>query len=79
MWRITVGEFFDLSTAYRYREYLESRKRAQLAACILSGLVARPPSVQDIAGVWDDKTMRVCGKMEMYDIIKSRIEKNKSK
>ena len=79
LWRITVGEFSDLSAAYRYNEHLEARKRAQLACCILSGLVKRPPSIQDIAGVWDDKTMRVYDKMEMYQLIKRRIQKNKDR
>ncbi len=79
LWRITVGEFEDMIIAYRYNEYLESRKRAQLAGCILSGLVTRPPSIQDIAGIWDDKTMRVYDKMEMYELIKERIKNKKRK
>ncbi|MDO5116186.1 MAG: hypothetical protein Q4D58_08835 [Synergistaceae bacterium] len=74
-----MGEFDDMSTAYRYNEYLESRKRAQLASCILSGLVKQPPSIQDIAGIWDDNTMRVYDKMEMYELIKERIKNKKRK
>lgn len=54
LWRITWGELDDRIYAWRYAEYLETRKRAQLASWILAGAgnLRRPVGVEELAGIW---------------------------
>jgi len=77
LWHVTYGEFLDLLAGWRYREFLEAQKRAELASLITAPWYKHPISVQDIAGVWDDETMRAYGKMEAFKLFKDRIIKKR--
>ena len=73
LWRLTWGEMDDLIFAWRYREYLEAQKRAQLGAWIMnaSGNLKHPVNAQDLAGYWVNG--RVLSKNEYHEHLKSRV------
>jgi hypothetical protein len=69
----------DLFYAYRYREYLESAKRAQHAAWIMnaSGNLRHPVRIEDLVGHWVDG--QVMSKGEYFEHCKAKIQRNKEK
>jgi len=77
LWRLSWGEIEDLVYAFRYREYLESAKRAQHAAWIMnaSGNLKHPVRVEDLVGHWVDG--QVMSKNEYFEHCKARIQRNK--
>jgi len=54
LWHITYGEIQDLIVAYRYKEFLASQNRAQMAVWLMSAWVKKVPSVSDLVGHWVD-------------------------
>lgn len=73
LWNITWGEFWDLAYAWRYREYLESQKRAQQAAWIMNacGRLKHPVSMHDLAGYWVDG--KILSKGEYHEYLKKKV------
>ena len=54
LWHTTYGEIQDLITAYRYKDFLASQSRAQMAIWLMSAWVKKVPSVSDLVGYWVD-------------------------
>jgi hypothetical protein len=76
-WRMTWGEIEDLAYAWRYAEFLETQKRAQLGAWIMNatGNLKRPVRVEDLSGFWVDG--EVLSKNEYHEHQKQRIRARK--
>jgi hypothetical protein len=77
LWTLTWGELEDLIRAWTYAEYLETRKRAQLAAWILngSGHLKTPVRVNDLAGRWVDG--RVMTEKQYREYLKRKMQEKK--
>jgi hypothetical protein len=75
LWQKTWGQIEDLIQAWRYREYLESRNRAQLATWLLngSGNLKHPIGVEDLVGHWVDG--KVMSKARYRKYSKERVTK----
>lgn len=79
LWELTWGEAEDLIYAWRYSEYLESQKRAQLGAWIMNSSGNMKHAVQpvDLCGHWVNG--RIMSKNEYHEHLKGKIKKNKTK
>jgi hypothetical protein len=77
LWELTWGEIDDLVYAYKYREYLESLKRAQHAVWLMnaSGNLRHPVRVEDLVGYWADG--EIMGKNEYFQYCKDKIKRKK--
>lgn len=76
---MTYGELLDHIAAHGYREYLETRKRAQLACWICNGAGMRtsPLYVEDLVGYWAGG--KAMGKLEYWQWTKEQALRNKGR
>lgn len=79
LWRLTWGEIEDLIAAWRYAQYLESRKQARLAAWIINGTTKRkhPVRVEDLVGYWVDG--EIMSKNDYFEYSKEKIKQKKGR
>ena len=77
LWKITLGELQDAIDAYRYNEYLKSRRDARLAVWICNGggMRSKPLHINDLVGEWVDG--RVLSREEHFDYLKKKVRKRK--
>jgi len=79
LWCLTWGEIEDLIAAWRYSQYLESRKQARLAAWIINGTTKRkhPVRVEDLVGYWVDG--EIMSKNDYFEYSKEKIKQKKGR
>jgi len=79
LWHLTWGEAQDRLEAHQYAEYLDARKRAQMATWVLngSGRLKHPIRVEDLVGHWVDG--QVMSKGEYLEHAKRKIAANKAR
>lgn len=77
LWILTWGEAKDLLEAWRYREYLDSQKRAQMACWLLngSGNLKHSINIADLVGYWVDG--QVMGKEEYREFLEEKVRRKK--
>lgn len=79
LWDITWGELEDLIYAWRYSEYLETQKRAQLGAWIMNASGNMKHTIQpiDLCGHWVNG--KILSKNEYHNYLKQKIKKRKKR
>lgn len=51
--KYTLGQLQDLIVAHNYKEWLENRKAAKQTLLLLSGIVDKTPTLDELCGIWD--------------------------